>query len=69
METNERIHTGLTILIIAASQIALSAASYPVWTVNVSLPAGTTFEYKFIRRETDGSVSATLSILHRMTRR
>ena len=38
-------------------QIALSAASYPVWTVNVSLPVGTTFEYKFIRKETDGSVS------------
>ncbi|PIL31197.1 hypothetical protein GSI_05895 [Ganoderma sinense ZZ0214-1] len=39
-----------------ASAIALSAASYPVWTVSVTIPAGTSFEYKFIRKETDGSV-------------
>ncbi|KAF9045781.1 glycoside hydrolase [Hymenopellis radicata] len=39
-----------------ASSIALSSASYPVWRVTVSLPADTTFEYKFIRKETDGSV-------------
>ena len=37
-------------------QIALSSATYPVWSVTVSLPAGTTFQYKFIRKETDGSV-------------
>ena len=36
----------------------MSAADYPVWTVSVSVPAGTTFQYKFIRKETDGSVSA-----------
>ncbi|KAI0360779.1 glycoside hydrolase [Trametes cingulata] len=36
--------------------IALSAVSYPTWTVSVSVPAGTSFEYKFIRKETDGSV-------------
>ncbi|KAI0366013.1 glycoside hydrolase [Pilatotrama ljubarskyi] len=39
-----------------ANAIALSSASYPTWTVSVSVPAGTTFEYKFIRKETDGSV-------------
>ncbi|KAI1783512.1 glycoside hydrolase [Ganoderma leucocontextum] len=39
-----------------ASAIALSAALYPVWTASVSIPAGTSFEYKFIRKETDGSV-------------
>ncbi|CDO69062.1 Glycoside Hydrolase Family 13 / Carbohydrate-Binding Module Family 20 protein [Trametes cinnabarina] len=39
-----------------ASAIALSAASYPMWTVSISIPADTTFEYKFIRKETDGSV-------------
>ncbi|TFK84770.1 carbohydrate-binding module family 20 protein [Polyporus arcularius HHB13444] len=39
-----------------ANAIALSPASYPVWTANVSIPAGTTFEYKFIRKETEGSV-------------
>ncbi|KAF8200231.1 glycoside hydrolase [Pholiota molesta] len=40
-----------------ASAIALSAAAYPVWSVSVSLPAGTTFQYKFIRKETDGTVN------------
>ncbi|OBZ78260.1 Alpha-amylase [Grifola frondosa] len=39
-----------------ASAIALSAASYPVWTVSVSVPANTEFQYKFIRKETDGSI-------------
>ncbi|KAJ7845120.1 glycoside hydrolase [Mycena olivaceomarginata] len=29
---------------------------YPVWTITVNLPPSTTFEYKFIRKETDGSV-------------
>ncbi|EJD07843.1 glycoside hydrolase [Fomitiporia mediterranea MF3/22] len=36
--------------------IALSADTYPVWSVTVSLPASTSFEYKFIRKETDGSI-------------
>ncbi|KAI0765066.1 glycoside hydrolase [Fomes fomentarius] len=40
----------------AANAIALSSASYPTWTVSVSIPASTTFEYKFIRKETDGSI-------------
>ncbi|KAJ7056015.1 glycoside hydrolase [Mycena amicta] len=38
------------------SSLALSAASYPVWTITVNLPPNTSFEYKFIRKETDGSV-------------
>ncbi|KZV64539.1 carbohydrate-binding module family 20 protein [Peniophora sp. CONT] len=40
-----------------ASAIALSSASYPVWTVTVTLPASTAFEYKFIRKETDGTIN------------
>ncbi|KAJ7895008.1 glycoside hydrolase [Mycena leptocephala] len=39
-----------------ASSLALSSASYPVWTITVNLPPNTTFQYKFIRKETDGSV-------------
>ncbi|KAJ7093267.1 glycoside hydrolase [Mycena belliarum] len=39
-----------------ASAIALSAATYPVWTATVALPPNTAFEYKFIRKEADGSV-------------
>lgn len=37
-------------------QIALSSANYPTWSVTVTLPANTAFQYKFIRKETDGSV-------------
>lgn len=40
-----------------ANAVALSAASYPVWTATVALPAGTTFEYKYIRKNADGSVT------------
>ncbi|KAF5376995.1 hypothetical protein D9615_007302 [Tricholomella constricta] len=40
-----------------ASALALSAASYPIWTVTVSLPANSVFEYKFIRKAEDGTVS------------
>jgi len=37
-------------------QIGLSPTNYPAWTATEGVPAGTTFEYKFIRKETDGSV-------------
>ncbi|KAG5651660.1 hypothetical protein H0H81_007882 [Sphagnurus paluster] len=40
-----------------ASSIALSSASYPVWKATVSLPASTTFQYKFIRKAADGTVT------------
>ncbi|KAJ7160393.1 glycoside hydrolase [Mycena filopes] len=39
-----------------AASLALSSASYPVWTITVNLPPNTAFQYKFIRKETDGSV-------------
>ncbi|KAB5588411.1 Glycoside hydrolase family 13 protein [Ceratobasidium theobromae] len=39
-----------------ASSIALSSASYPTWTATVSLTAGTTFSYKYIRKTSSGSV-------------
>ncbi|KAJ7743596.1 glycoside hydrolase family 13 protein [Mycena metata] len=38
------------------ASLPLSAATYPIWTVTVSLPPNTAFQYKFIRKETDGSV-------------
>ncbi|KAJ7693086.1 glycoside hydrolase [Mycena rosella] len=38
------------------ASLALSSASYPVWTLTVNLPPNTAFQYKFIRKETDGSV-------------
>ena len=43
-----------------SSAISLSASSYtssnPLWTTTISLPVGTTFEYKFIKKESDGSI-------------
>ncbi|KAF8633625.1 hypothetical protein AX17_004417 [Amanita inopinata Kibby_2008] len=39
-----------------ASPIPLSAASYPTWSVTLSIPASLTFQYKFIRKETDGRI-------------
>lgn len=38
------------------SALPLSSAGYPTWTVAVALPPNTAFEYKFLRKETDGSV-------------
>lgn len=34
-----------------ASAVALSSASYPVWTGTVNLPVGTAVEYKYIKKE------------------
>ncbi|KAF7715465.1 Lytic starch monooxygenase [Penicillium ucsense] len=43
-----------------SSAIALSANGYtssnPLWTTTVDLPAGSSFQYKFIRKKSDGSV-------------
>ncbi|MET0135734.1 MAG: carbohydrate-binding module family 20 domain-containing protein [Kibdelosporangium sp.] len=36
---------------------ALSSASYPLWTADVDLPAGTTVEYKYVRKEANGAVT------------
>ncbi|MFF3285750.1 carbohydrate-binding module family 20 domain-containing protein [Streptomyces sp. NPDC003023] len=34
----------------------LDPASYPVWKLDVNLPAGTSFEYKYIRKDAAGNV-------------
>ncbi|MDK1474069.1 carbohydrate-binding module family 20 domain-containing protein [Streptomyces sp. 549] len=34
----------------------LDPAAYPVWKLNVGLPAGTTCEYKYIRKDSGGAV-------------
>jgi Starch binding domain len=38
-------------------KIALSSADYPVWEDTISLPAGTTFQYKYIKKTASGEVS------------
>lgn len=40
-----------------ASGVSLSPATYPVWRAQVSLPAGTRVEYKYVRVEADGRVT------------
>ncbi|MFJ3787154.1 carbohydrate-binding module family 20 domain-containing protein [Kitasatospora sp. NPDC090091] len=37
--------------------LLLSSASYPVWKLNVSMAAGTAFEYKYIRKDASGAVT------------
>jgi hypothetical protein len=43
-----------------SSAVALSASKYtssnPLWTVTVELPVGATFEYKYIKKESDGRI-------------
>jgi len=45
----------------AASAVALSAAQYstsnPLWSGTVNLPAGMTFQYKFVKTESNGALS------------
>lgn len=38
------------------SAIALSSAAYPVWTVTVTLPPNTAFQYKYIKKDGSGNV-------------
>ncbi|MFF8605021.1 carbohydrate-binding module family 20 domain-containing protein [Streptomyces sp. NPDC015346] len=40
-----------------ASAPKLDPAAYPVWKLDVSLPAGTTFEYKYLRKDAAGNVT------------
>ncbi|MFC9426191.1 carbohydrate-binding module family 20 domain-containing protein [Streptomyces sp. NPDC056987] len=35
----------------------LDPAAYPVWKLDVALPAGTTFEYKYLRKDAAGAVT------------
>ncbi|MET7615372.1 carbohydrate-binding module family 20 domain-containing protein [Streptomyces sp. NPDC005408] len=37
--------------------LKLDPASYPVWQLDVALPAGTAFEYKYIRKDASGTVT------------
>ena len=43
-----------------ADAVPLSAggytSAYPLWTATVSLPAGITFQYKYLKKEASGSV-------------
>lgn len=37
--------------------LLMSSASYPVWKLDVTLPAGTSFQYKYIRKDGSGNVT------------
>ncbi|MFJ8665690.1 carbohydrate-binding module family 20 domain-containing protein [Streptomyces sp. NPDC093600] len=40
-----------------SSALKLDSSSYPVWKLDVSLPAGTTFAYKYLRKDASGNVT------------
>ncbi|MFI9152380.1 carbohydrate-binding module family 20 domain-containing protein [Streptomyces sp. NPDC053367] len=40
-----------------AAALKLDPAAYPVWKLTVKLPAGTSFEYKYIRKDSAGNVT------------
>ncbi|MEV6160347.1 carbohydrate-binding module family 20 domain-containing protein [Streptomyces sp. NPDC052052] len=39
------------------SALKLDPAAYPVWKLDVAMPAGTAFEYKYIRKDESGNVT------------
>ncbi|MFD4757714.1 carbohydrate-binding module family 20 domain-containing protein [Streptomyces sp. NPDC058439] len=39
------------------SALKLDPATYPVWKLDVNLPAGTSFEYKYLRKDASGNVT------------
>ncbi|MER6718607.1 MULTISPECIES: carbohydrate-binding module family 20 domain-containing protein [Streptomyces] len=39
------------------SALKLDPATYPVWKLDVALPAGTAFEYKYVRKDAAGNVT------------
>jgi len=39
------------------SALKLDPAAYPVWKLDVELPEGTSFEYKYIRKDASGNVT------------
>ncbi|MFC5288170.1 carbohydrate-binding module family 20 domain-containing protein [Actinokineospora guangxiensis] len=41
----------------AAAAVPLSSSTYPVWRGGITLPAGTTFQYKYIRKDSGGAVT------------
>ncbi|MGV8966499.1 MAG: carbohydrate-binding module family 20 domain-containing protein [Cellulomonas sp.] len=41
----------------AARALALSPATYPTWKLAVALPAGTAFQYKYVRTDASGAVT------------
>lgn len=40
-----------------ASALKLDPATYPVWKLDVNLPAGTSFAYKYVRKDASGNVT------------
>ncbi|MET9426953.1 carbohydrate-binding module family 20 domain-containing protein [Streptomyces sp. NPDC003036] len=40
-----------------AAALKLDPAAYPVWKLDVNLPAGTTFAYKYVRKDAAGNVT------------
>ncbi len=41
----------------ANSAIKMSPTNYPIWSITVSLPASSIYEYKFFKRKNDGTIA------------
>jgi alpha-amylase len=39
------------------ASVALSSAGYPTWRTTISLPSSTSFQYKYIKKNPDGSIT------------
>ncbi|WP_436529191.1 carbohydrate-binding module family 20 domain-containing protein [Actinoplanes sp. HUAS TT8] len=37
--------------------VALSASGYPIWTSTIAVPSGSSFEYKYIKKDSSGNVT------------
>lgn len=40
-----------------AGAVPLSPAAYPIWRATAHLPPGTAFEYKYVKKNPDGTVT------------
>jgi len=40
-----------------SNAVALSSAGYPIWSGSVNLPAGTAIEYKYLKKDSSGTVT------------
>ncbi|MFI0895536.1 carbohydrate-binding module family 20 domain-containing protein [Streptomyces sp. NPDC020983] len=40
-----------------SAALPMSSSAYPVWKLDVSLPAGTSFQYKYLRKDGSGNVT------------
>lgn len=50
-----------------ANAVKLSAAAYPVWSATVTLPSNTTLQYKYLKKDPDGTIEWESGANHTLT--